>query len=470
MKRFARLPLYYKVLLLALSMLALLGFLLGLLLWNSLYDLTGQQLDQRGIEIARHIASLSADHVLTDSRYSLHELLYETRKNNTDVSYIFIQDVKQRLLAHTFGQGVPRGLLLANPGDDASINIIRLNTSEGSVRDIRVPIEQGEIGFVRVGLLEDPMRGQIAAHLRNLILATLAVCLLAAMLAANLAARITRPITQLAHFADQISHGQLNVRVPARDNDEVGLLAKAFSHMAKCLSQTNAERDKLLTELGRKERMRKVLLNKVLTAQEDERKRISRELHDETGQALTSLLVSMRLLADRTTDQQQREILLGARDLAANTLRDIRNLAVELRPPVLDDLGLIAAVRKYLTQFEQRHGITVTFNRTGDQVHDPTAMAMYRVLQESLTNIVKHAEAHHVDITMNICENHLELVISDDGKGFDVKALESSRKENRLGLYGMRERAELLGGTLSIRSTPEHGTVITVVVPNPKEE
>ncbi|KYZ75957.1 hypothetical protein AXX12_05815 [Anaerosporomusa subterranea] len=470
MKNFSRLTLYHKILLLALSMLALLGILLGLLLWNSLYDLTGQQLDQRGMEVTRHIASLSADHVLTDSRYSLHELISETRKNNTDVSYVVVQDAKQGVLAHTFSQGVPRGLMQANPGIGSSVSIVRLNTSEGMVRDILAPIEQGEVGYVRVGLLEDPMRGQIAAHLRNLILATLAVCLLAALLAANLASRIASPITQLALSADQISRGQLNVQVPARSHDEVGLLAKAFGQMAQSLSRTNVERDRLLTELARKERLRKVLLNKVLSAQEDERKRISRELHDETGQALTSLLVSMRMLADRTTDAQQREILLGARDLAANTLRDIRDLAVELRPPVLDDLGLLPAVRKYLTQFEQRHGILVSFTAIDGRVHGPTAMALYRILQEGLTNIIRHADAQSVEITIDIRENHIELIISDDGKGFIVKSLDHTRKDNRLGLYGMRERAALLGGTLTISSAPQKGTVITVVVPNPREE
>ena len=134
MKRFSQLPLYYKVLLLALSMLALLGFLLGLLLWNSLYDLTGEQLDQRGVEIARHTASLSADHVLTDSRYALHELLSETRKNNADISYIFVQDAKQNVLAHTFTHGMPRGLRQSNTG--SGMRIVRLSTSEGMVRDI----------------------------------------------------------------------------------------------------------------------------------------------------------------------------------------------------------------------------------------------------------------------------------------------------------------------------------------------
>jgi signal transduction histidine kinase len=240
--------------------------------------------------------------------------------------------------------------------------------------------------------------------------------------------------------------------------------------MANSLSRTNAERNKLLAELERKERLRRVLLKKMLSAQEDERKRISRELHDETGQALTSLLVSMRVLADRTTDPQQKDILMGARDLAANTLRNIRNLAVELRPPVIDDLGLVPAIRKYLSQFEELHGVPISFTAVNGRVHDSTAMALYRVVQESLTNIIKHADACLVEISMDIRENHIELVIHDDGKGFDVKAMHASRKDNRVGLAGMRERVELLGGTLTIISRPQQGTTITVVVPNPREE
>jgi signal transduction histidine kinase len=97
-------------------------------------------------------------------------------------------------------------------------------------------------------------------------------------------------------------------------------------------------------------------------------------------------------------------------------------------------------------------------------------MTLYRVLQESLTNIVRHAKARSVDIRIDIRENHIELNISDDGEGFDIKVLDTARKDNRLGLYGMRERAELLGGTLTVSSTPQQGTVISVVVPNPREE
>jgi signal transduction histidine kinase len=97
-------------------------------------------------------------------------------------------------------------------------------------------------------------------------------------------------------------------------------------------------------------------------------------------------------------------------------------------------------------------------------------MALYRVLQEGLTNIIRHADAQRVEVTIDVRENHIELIIGDDGKGFTVNALDHTRKDNRLGLYGMRERAALLGGTLTISSAPQKGTVLTVVVPNPRED
>lgn len=475
MKRFNtwlhQLSLHDKVMVLALSMLVLLSSALGLLLWNSLYDINVRQMEQRGVEIANHIASLSADHILTDSRYTLHELVNESQKSHTDVRYVFILDSERRLLAHTFGTGVPRGLLEANDGsgDKTASHIVSLQTSEGMIRDIEVPVEHGEAGYVRVGMLEDPLLGQIAARLRNLIVLTLLVCAIAALFAAKLASLITQPLSALAQVARAISVGNLNVRIPSGGDDEVGTLAKAFQHMAASLAANNAERSRLHEELARKERLRKILLNKVLTAQEDERKRISRELHDETGQALTSLLVSMRVLADKSLDAKERKILLDARDLAAGTLRNIRSLAVELRPPAIDDLGLVPAMRKYLLTFEEHHGVTVEFQAQGGRVHNQTAVALYRILQESLTNIVKHAGATRVQIRLTIEDNHIELVISDDGHGFDKKALETAQRENRLGLYGMRERAELLGGTLTTFSTPDQGTTITVIVPNPKE-
>lgn len=251
-------------------------------------------------------------------------------------------------------------------------------------------------------------------------------------------------------------------------SSEVAQLDMVFTGLLHKLEAVHVEKSIIITDVRRKKKMRDRLIRKLITIQEDERKRISRELHDEVGQALTALMVSMRALADSVADERQREILIGARDLAANTLNDIRILAVDLRPPVLDDLGLIPAVKKYIAKFRDLHHINVEFTPKGGEgiISGYTAMALYRIIQESLTNVIRHAAATQVWITIEIRDKHVYLHIGDNGAGFLAETIYERRRENRLGVYGMMERVQLLGGTFKIKSAPGQGTNITVIVPN----
>ena len=217
--------------------------------------------------------------------------------------------------------------------------------------------------------------------------------------------------------------------------------------------------------------MRTVLMNKLYTVQEEERKRLSRELHDETSQSMASLLAYMRVLLSKLQDENQKILLQGARDVAVNVLEGLRKMAVELRPPVLDDLGIIAAMQKYVTNFSYQHSILVRFTPPSSPlpVSNEISLALYRILQESLTNIAKHAQATQVDITLSHLENKVTLLIKDNGIGIRSGALESARQNNRLGIYGMKERAELLGGSLSFQSTSGQGTAIIVQLPTSLE-
>ena len=220
-------------------------------------------------------------------------------------------------------------------------------------------------------------------------------------------------------------------------------------------------------ELKDKEQLRATLLNKVITAQEEERKRISRELHDETGQALTSLIVSMRVLANKASDERQRELLLSARDVAAGVLLDIRNMAVELRPTALDDLGLAAAVRKYVANFQERFGILIEFTVDSaiNELDGDLSVTLYRIVQESLVNAARHSGATAMDISLSMSPGRVNLRISDNGQGMAEGELEKAARENRLGIYGMRERVELCGGEFRLESIVGTGTTILVSIP-----
>lgn len=301
----------------------------------------------------------------------------------------------------------------------------------------------------------------------KLVLQILLSFLLVLFIAERLTVKMIAPIKQLLVKTQLLSEAK-GIIVDKSVAAEVAQMNIVFDGLLRQLEAIHAEKSIIVTDVRRKKKMRDRLIRKLITIQEDERKRISRELHDEVGQALTALMVSMRALADGAKDERQRDILIGARDLAATTLNDIRILAVDLRPPVLDDLGLIPAIKKYIGRFRELHHISVEFTAKGGEgvISGYTAMALYRIIQESLTNVIRHAGATEVWITVEIRDKHVYLHIGDNGTGFLAETIYERRRENRLGVYGMMERVQLLGGTFKIDSQPGQGTKITVIVPN----
>jgi signal transduction histidine kinase len=243
-------------------------------------------------------------------------------------------------------------------------------------------------------------------------------------------------------------------------------LATAFNAMTDELARSH-------TELEHKEALRARLLEQVITAQEDERKRIARELHDETSQALTSLMVGLKVLEQRPELGEAREALANLRSLTGKTLDTVHDLALQLRPSVLDDLGLVPALDRVVAEFQRSHGLSVLFEtnlRLAGRLPGTLETALYRITQEALTNVARHADAHAVSLLLEARRGAVTLIVEDDGRGFDVtQRLGATRDERNLGLFGMRERATLVGGTLTIESTPGHGTTVYVEIPLPAE-
>jgi len=229
------------------------------------------------------------------------------------------------------------------------------------------------------------------------------------------------------------------------------------------------ENARLWEELRRKEAVRRELLHKAITAQEEERRRIARELHDEASQALAALLVSLRLMENAPSLEEARAQVARMREVVNQTLDEIRALAWELRPSVLDDLGLVPALTRYIQSCRSRFGMEIDLEVVGlDQVRLPWKVetALYRIAQEALTNAARHAGARHVSVILEKRGNQVLLIVEDDGRGFDLAQVRASSQERgRLGLYGMEERASLVGGRLTIESAPGSGTTVVVEVP-----
>jgi signal transduction histidine kinase len=234
-----------------------------------------------------------------------------------------------------------------------------------------------------------------------------------------------------------------------------------FSDEDLRLAEVFAQRASVAVELSRL--VARDALQRVVTAQEAERKRLARELHDETGQALTSILLGLRTIEDAADDGARRRAVDDVRELVRSTLQDVRQLAVELRPTALDDFGLVPALRRLTSTFGESTGIVVDLEAALPDERLPSELetALYRIVQEALTNIVKHARASHVSIVLTRKPSSVAAVVEDDGVGFDPAA----PRADGLGLVGMRERVALLGGRVAIESTPGRGTTAIVEVP-----
>jgi two-component system sensor histidine kinase UhpB len=203
----------------------------------------------------------------------------------------------------------------------------------------------------------------------------------------------------------------------------------------------------------------------VMDAQEEERRRISRELHDDTAQALTSLLLYAKALEQGDAPPAVRGALAELREEVARSLEGVRRLARELRPSALDDLGLVAALEGYTLDLARRTGLRVRFLPAcgGGRLPPQVELALYRIAQEALTNAVKHADARDIEVGLLREPGAISLTVADDGRGFDPERLPAG--DRGVGLFGMRERAELTGGTLSITSAPGCGTRIAARIP-----
>ncbi len=215
-----------------------------------------------------------------------------------------------------------------------------------------------------------------------------------------------RPLMDLGKVMNRVQAGERSLRAPLTGLDrQADQLAQTFNMMLEAIDETNRQR-----------------ATQIINAQEQERKRIARELHDETSQVLTSLVISLAVLEESVTTQEARKRIAETRMLAHQTLRAIRNLSIDLRPSALDDLGLLPALRWYLKEYQQKTSTTVTFHAECLEERLPAEMetALYRIVQESLTNIAKHAHANKVSIQLRRDHEAIYATIQDDGRGFDT--------------------------------------------------
>ncbi len=238
--------------------------------------------------------------------------------------------------------------------------------------------------------------------------------------------------------------------------------------------QINSLQEARLRESEQRELLKGELYNRIVAAQESERQRIARELHDETGQALTAIGMGLRSLEGEFRTSRQgstRQNLRELESLTAHSLDELQRLIADLRPSHLDDLGLSSALRWYAGNIQERTRLDVQVETRGNEptIPSPVKTALFRIIQEALTNVIKHAHASKVRILLTYSPKEIQARIVDDGHGFDMEKVESAGRIS-WGLKGMEERASLLGGTLRVRSKPDEGTSVEVTIPFSQEE
>ncbi len=446
-----------KILGIVLGLVVLFGGVAIIQARNTLTASMTAQLEEQSVSISRDLAARSTDPILLNDLLRLHDLLDETIANNPNVRYAFLVDAHGQVIVNTFQGGFPPNLLSLNSVQpNEHHHTVLIQTDEGLIWDTAVPILDGKIGTARIGLSDASMRTAVSTLTVQFLLTIILVSAIGILVAALLTWILTRPILSLANATQAVAKGDFSPRVTRWANDELGDLADAFNIMTEELART----DELRRE---REVLRRQLLEKVISTQEDERRRIARELHDSTSQSLTSLIVGLRMMETQCAQCASQTKATDLRQVASRTLDEVHDLSMRLRPRALDDLGLAAALERLASEWQNRHKIPLdVVIQLSERLPGEVETALYRIVQEALTNIARHAHAKFASILVEKHGDTVRTIVEDDGIGFDVL---TNHGERHLGLLGMRERAELLNGSLTIESNPEHGTSVFIEIP-----
>ena len=347
---------------------------------------------------------------------------------------------------------------------------------------IFVPLEMAPWGIS----IQEPEKDVFAPSTQlKIIFSALGVIFLgtAFILSAGITRSVVNPIKELIRATDRIAEGDMTKPVAVHGSDEIGILSQSFDTMREKLNESllnirnyNQELEKRVRErtmqIKNSQQRIAMLLKKVMSTQEDERKRIARELHDETVQELSAILMKIelcKLQPDNITLQKIEEIW----QIVLNTMEGLSIIIKNLRPPLLDDLGLESAMSWLIDSHLTPKQINCFCNIKGieyKRFSPEVEINLFRIAQESIVNIAKHSTAQNVFILLKIIDNHIFMDIEDDGAGFDAEAMLQKSTQfttdlRGIGLLDMKERAELIGGKLQICSSPETGTRVSLKIP-----
>lgn len=434
----------------------------------------------------------SLQEVLLDADAQRIQATLDALGQDPRIQTLYLMDTSGRVAYAPEGEGIGQNLYNQDPScqpchrlspEDRPSAIVVTTSSGDTVFRSMQPIENQpecfqchDVGQRLNGLLLTdisvaPIEGALAADLRD-NLAWLAGTVIITAILANVAVNrwVLRRLSGLAKAMDDVGHGQFKGDLPELPNDEIGRLSVAYNRMADQVKNRDEENRSLSRVLRERAEERGQLLERLIAAQEEERKRVARELHDELGQSLSSTALSVEV-AQRALERDPKsaaEHLVRADDLLADATDRMYDIILGLRPSVLDDLGLLAALRSHTERTLGPEGISVEIDASGMSERLPAYLetALFRIFQEAISNIVRHARAHHVTLRVATQDGCLAAMVADDGIGFDLATYEANGAEKKgLGILGMLERATLVGGQIDIESGLGRGTRLRVTIP-----
>ena len=376
---------------------------------------------------------------------------------------------------------------------DPSYSHAHLIKEEEIYYDIFAPIEVSgaQLGTVRLGYSYSAVEKEIATAQHQIILIGLVTIVIGGIFAYFLATFISRPINRITDAIEQVANGELKSPLMIKRNDEIGTLANSFNKMAddlgrhrkhlevlvearttelesanEQLQQEITERIRAEEELKQSQEQLRDLASHLQLIREEEGSRIAREIHDELGQALTALKMDAHWLGLRLSSHQQVLVdkIKSMSMIIDTTVQAVRRISSELRPGLLDDLGLTAAIEWQAHEFCSRAGLQCSIRSEPEDIilDQSRSIALFRIFQEALTNIARHAHATRVEVILKENTDTVEMEVRDNGEGITAEQLAASRS---FGILGIRERVHSLGGELRISGAPDRGTTVHVSLP-----
>ena len=448
--------------------------LIALALWinwevrDKVSSLLEKQMIERAIVTANNVSYIIAEPVLTNNYYDLNNIIDEFIKADKSIRYYFILDKNGTLQLSSFNIGIPENLSEINNPVNNKTNVEEIITEEGIIWDVATPIANGYGGTLRIGITDQSRAVGLYDVTRKIIFSTTVMIILTIFVAFGLTKILTLPLKQLVQFAYAIGQGNYDAKLKAESwiSKEIAFLLQSFNQMVTNLKNISIK-------IEHAQNVRKKLLQKIISAQEEERARVARELHDEANQYMAAINMGLDRITAESDPNKSKNLSKELKKIVLQASSELKHLAWELRPTTIDKIGLTSALENYIQNCKINSKINIDFTcdiECEEQLDEEVKIAVFRIIQEALTNIAKHADADEIEVTLKTSKEYLIIIVEDNGKGFNTDTIlqlaeNASGKIKSIGIYGMMQRAELIDGKLIIESEPNQGTTVYLKVP-----